>query len=337
MGLPVLLLLVTLLIAAPPPAAQQADGLPARYGAVVEAYRAGAADAAQEAATWPREELTRAPALAAGRGPRFAEAAALLHLRVASNTAASDWARGSAHLDTASALVQSLPPEEERFAERYYAVVATLFLAHGDVDGARAWVERGLQLFEFSAPIRTASGMVEELFAHRADPECAGLGCPAGAGRTLVPERLRQAAREYELALQRDPALAEARLRRGRVLSLLERDEEAIADLEPVVSSGTPRQQYLAHLFRGAIAVRRRDAATARQSYEAARALAPGRQTPLLALSHLDESLGDVAAARRLLAPLAAAAPAAGDPWWSYQNGGLDEETLAWLHDYVRQ
>ena len=96
------LLLVTLLVAAPPLAAQQADGLPARYGAVVEAYRSGAADAAQEAASWPGEELARAPALAAGRGPRFAEAAALLHLRVAINTASSDWVRGSAHLDAAS-------------------------------------------------------------------------------------------------------------------------------------------------------------------------------------------------------------------------------------------
>jgi hypothetical protein len=44
-----------------------------------------------------------------------------------------------------------------------------------------------------------------------------------------------------------------------------------------------------------------------------------------------------VTAARRLLAPLTAAAPVVEDPWWSYQNGGLDEETLAWLHDYVRQ
>ena len=56
-------------------------------------------------------------------------------------------------------------------------------------------------------------------------------------------------------------------------------------------------------------------------------------------MSHLEESLGNVMQARRLLAPLAGGGDRAADadPWWSYQNGGLDQEGLAWLHDYVRQ
>jgi predicted negative regulator of RcsB-dependent stress response len=331
-------LVASLATTVPLPAQGDAARL-SRYPALVDAYRSGSVDPAREVAAWPLDDVERLPPLAAGRGPRFAEAAALLHLRVAIDAASTDWSRGGAHLGASSALVQSLPPEEESFGERYYAVVTTLFLAHGDVDGARMWVERGLQLFQFSAPIRTASGMVEELLAHMADPECAGLGCPAGA-RTLVPARLAQAEREYGLALQRAPAYAEALLRRGRVRSLLEQDEEALQDLDAVIDAGSARQRYLAHLFRGAVMIRRGDAAAARQAYAAAQGLAPGRQTPLLALSHLEESLGNVLQARRLLAPLAVAAGnSAGDrdPWWSYQNGGLDEEGLAWLHAYVRQ
>ena len=333
----VLFLLLVSALTAAPLWAQGDEASLARYPALVDAYRIGGLEAARALSAWPLVTVERLPSLAAGRGSRFAEAAALLHLRVAIDLAATDWSRGSTHLAASTALVQSLPPEEERFGERYYAVVPTLYLAHGDVDGARGWVERGLRLFEFSAPIRTASGMVEELLAHLADPECAGLGCPTGAGRTLVPERLALAEREYGLALQREPAHAEARLRRGRVLSLLERDAEAQEALDGVARDGSPRQQYLANLFRGAIATRRGDAQAARQAYEAAQALAPGRQTPLLALSHLEERLGNAAEARRLLAPLASSGASSEDPWWSYQNGGVDEETLAWLHDYVRQ
>jgi hypothetical protein len=224
------------------------------------------------------------------------------------------------------------------FAERYHALVPTLFLAHGDLDGARRWVERGLQLFQFSAPIRTVSGMVEELLAHMADPECAGVECPSGGARAMVPERLRLAAREYGRALQRDPMSTEARLRLARVLALSGEDDNAMTELAAVVASGSPRHRYLAHLFRGAIMARRDDLAAARREYEAAMAAEPGRQTPALALSHLEERAGNISRAKSLLAPLARMdARGDPDPWWSYQNGGVDREALAWLVAYVRQ
>jgi Flp pilus assembly protein TadD len=122
------------------------------------------------------------------------------------------------------------------------------------------------------------------------------------------------------------------------VLALLERDDEALAELTLVVEGdASPRQRYLAHLFRGAVSAGRGDTVAARSAYEAAMALAPGRQTALLAMSHLEETAGNVARARALLAPLASGGADDEDPWWTYQNGGLDEETLAWLRDYVRQ
>ena len=81
----------------------------------------------------------------------------------------------------------------------------------------------------------------------------------------------------------------------------------------------------------------RQDAlATARREYEAAAAILPGTQTPLLALGHLEESVGNPAKARALLTPLAQAAAAA-DPWWSYQNGGVDAEMFEWLLAYIRR
>lgn len=316
------------------PCAAQAPSFD-RYSGLVNAYRSGDVAAVTGLATWAPADIERMLAPAAAGGPRFTETAALLHADVAIASAATDWLRGAAHLAASEALVRSLPPASEPFAERYYALVITLFLARGDADRARQWADRGLALFEFSAPIRTASGMVEELVAHLADPECVDSGCAAG-GASLVPLRLAAAEREYRVALERDPSLVEARLRLGRVLSLLDQRDEAAAAFARVIETGPPRARYLAYLFRGSMTRGAGNGADARRDYEAAMALDPAGQTARLALSHLAEASGDARRARQLVA-VTGRADGSVDPWWIYQNGGLDRDTLQWLIDYVRR
>ena len=262
----------------------------------------------------------------------------MLHAEVAVALATTDWPRGSSHLTMAEALAQALPPSAETFTERFYALVPTIFLSRGDPDGARPAVDRGLRLFEYSTYIRTVAGALEELFAHLADPECTAPGCGSGVAGGAVLVRLELAERNYRLALERDPAMIEARLRLGRVLALAGRDDQAVDALSLVAASGTTRAKYLAHLFRGAMAARRGDTAATRAAYEAARTLAPGFQTPYLALSHLEERAGNSARAQVLVAQMGArGADGARDPWWAYRNGGLDEEGLQWLRDHVRR
>jgi hypothetical protein len=321
-----------------PALSQAADTSFPRYTAMVDAYRAGDRAAITELGTWPVADVGRVLGEAAAAGTRFAEAAALLHTEVAAARATADWDRSAAHLAAAGALAQSLPSQEETFVQRQYTLAASILLSRGDADAARQWVDRGLTLDEFSAPLRTAAGAIEELLAHLADPECTGRDCTAGTANGSNAVHLHAAERHYRTALQRDAMFAEAHLRLGRVLSILGNEQEADAELAAAVSSPSPRVRYLAHLFRADLATRRPDEGAARREYEAARMDMPGAQTPYFALSHLDEAAGNAGRARETLAQFTRReSSASADPWWGYQNGALDDDTLQWLIAYVRQ
>jgi tetratricopeptide (TPR) repeat protein len=135
--------------------------------------------------------------------------------------------------------------------------------------------------------------------------------------------RLEQALAAYTQAVALDPSMAEAHLRLGRVLLLLDRPGEAGAAFEAMpASTADKRWRYLAEMFRADVAERRKDPAAARQRYEAALAVWPDSQGALLALSRIEAGEGDWPAAQ---ARLAALAPRAGgrpeDPWWAYGFG----------------
>ena len=220
---------------------------------------AATADAAAQAPA-----LERYVAQAVERGTRFVESEIVLHLE-------------AGRLEVADALALALPPSEEAFTERYHAVAATALLAQGDAAGARRRLDAALRVYEFSAPLRTASGMTEELAAHLADPECTGVGCRTGA-----------AEREYRLALQRDDKLEEARLRLGRVLALQGKASEARTELTRLSASSNTRIRYLSRLFA--------------EDYEGALAVLPGAQAPQIALSLRQDAAGNATAARQRMA-----------------------------------
>jgi hypothetical protein len=336
---PVVSLILAVAMAVPPAGAQTPDAPADRYAAIVETYRAGDDRAVADIRTWMPADIDGVLGSAAARGGRFAAAAAMLHTEAA--IAASGMnraAEGAAQLAAAAALVQSLPADAAAFIERYYGFAPTLFFARGDLDGARPWVERGLQLFQYSAPVNTAAGMLDELTAHVGDPECVGRECAAGGATTLAGSRLAAAGREYRIALERDPSYEEARLHLGRVLAMQGQDMEADAALAAVIESGSPRGRYLAHLFRGDLAANRDDRTAARREYEAAMTESPECQTPYLALAHLEDAAGNAVRARQLIAQWAQReADVSADPWWTYQNGGIDRNALQWLIDYARR
>jgi Tfp pilus assembly protein PilF len=154
----------------------------------------------------------------------------------------------------------------------------------------------------------------------------------------LTGARLAAAERDYRVALERDAMFVEARLRLGRVLARQGKDDEADAALTAAAAGDTARVRYLAHLFRGELADHRGDLAAARREYEAAMKEAPECQTPYLALGHLEDAAGNAARARQLVGQLAQLGPTStDDPWWSYQNGGINRDALQWLIDYVRR
>ncbi len=125
-------------------------------------------------------------------------------------------------------------------------------------------------------------------------------------------------------ALAADPRLVEASLRLGRVLTELERSEEALPHLRMAIETATDSAlAYYAHLFMGEAmhALGKRD--DARRHYENAIAVFPDSQAARLALGFVLRSEGDREAARTAIAPALEPSPRSkdDDPWWDYYDG----------------
>jgi tetratricopeptide (TPR) repeat protein len=310
-----------------------------QYLDAVLAYRRGDVDnGVDRLMGWSPEELKRA-ASAVADGPddwRLRASAAMLHIEVILHGRASTDTPISLHLALAERIIDKLDSPD--FTRRWYALAGSIYLASTDPTSASAFIDRGLRLFKNDAQLHMLDGAINEMRSHIADSnlhdrETVRL-TPPGGRRTLV-----LAETSYRRALDLDAALDEARLRLGRVISLRNDPKAARTDLERVARDAViPRLRYLAHLFLGAVAEYQHDLATARAEYREALAIGPTCQTPYIALTSVEEAMGHDVAARDLMARYAAlSADAAPDPWWFYQNGGIDEESLGWLRKQVLQ
>lgn len=161
--------------------------------------------------------------------------------------------------------------------------------------------QRALGLFPGDADIQFQAGCLHESLASARVQEAVRTATmPTGVTIAVKSERgeLETAERFFRRALEIDPAHHESRLRLGRVLGLLDRHDQAAAELRQVpddVDDLTIR--YYTALFLGheEEALGHRDAA--RAAYEHAGALFPLAQSPQIALSHLAREAGDRAAA----------------------------------------
>ena len=135
---------------------------------------------------------------------------------------------------------------------------------------------------------------------------------------------LEDAEASYTRAVREDPGFAEARVHRGRVLSLLGRHRDAAEELR--LASGLemgPRLRYFCELFLGRAEEAMGNRAAARDRYERASALHPGAQSPLLALAFLSRRAGDRPGAQEAMRKVLALPVRRGDqadPWWTYSR-----------------
>ena len=121
----------------------------------------------------------------------------------------------------------------------------------------------------------------------------------------------------------------------------MNRVEPAREALEAAAAtSGDPRVTYLAQLFLRALSSYQRDYPLARQAFQAALEIAPMCQTPYIALAFVERMTGPrrsgARAVRALFRPGNRHRSRA-DPWWAYQNGGLDDDNLVWLRAKVAE
>jgi tetratricopeptide (TPR) repeat protein len=127
----------------------------------------------------------------------------------------------------------------------------------------------------------------------------------------------------YRRALEIDPDLAPARLRRGRVLAQSGRPDAAASELEWVVTHSKDRELvYLAHLFHGRIHEDAGRLVEAAESYRLAVAQDPPSQAANLALGHVLDALGERAVAAEAWSKAAAGNDRkSDDAWWNYPFG----------------
>ena len=149
---------------------------------------------------------------------------------------------------------------------------------------------------------------------------------------------LRRAESLLRKSLAASPRFAEANLRLGRVLTQLQRHDEALPYLRTAIAESRDRTlSYYAHLFSGDAESSLARAADARLSYERALAIFPDAQAAQIGLAAVISAGGNREAALAAMLPTLTKPPdfrAGDDPWWEYYFG--DAANLEALLDQLR-
>jgi hypothetical protein len=333
------------------PRTASAQHTSAAYSSLIERYVAGDADAAVSSLSrWSRADVTRTSKEWARLAPvNQLRQAIMLHTEVAMAMAIEE-ARDLAgfHIAVAQGLVQrsfQSMKEHEReaspagiFAVRWHQLVASVFAGQAMLDDADWIIRSGLSLFPHAPMLYVARGVVREERITMGAMSSRGNNRGAGTMPSLGPARLLDmAAADYRHAIALDGARAIAWLRLGW-LHLRQGDSRADRDLDTAFEQAPDdRLRYLCHLIRGLAAERGNRLGAALQEYEAARAVGAGFQTAYVAVSRAHEALGQRDLARAVAQEYAARQERQEDPWWDFNIGGFDMETLASLRAEARR
>ena len=330
----------------PCPSASRAAAPPrtdtAAYAALVEEYVQGDGDAAlREIVTWKPEALTEVVGAIAtasiaesnasvqaravlGAFPAavmlHTEAGLLLNGQEDSEGAALQW-RHALRL----AELYPLTKKQAAFLRAWYRAFGLFCLSSYGVDNATSLLKRGVQRFPDDLPLALALGQVYEARG------TFWQGRVPSVHPDLPPEarkELRTAEALYREVLSRDPLRAEARLRLGRCLSLSDRADLALPELQRCGSStDDARLRYLALLFAGDLHRRESRLPEARQEFARAVEAWSGGQAAALSLAEALHALGERAEAGSALEAASAerGAPLRPDPFRSYSFGDRAE------------
>jgi tetratricopeptide (TPR) repeat protein len=208
----------------------------------------------------------------------------------------------------------------------YRATTAWLAAAYRLAD-LKAHLEKAASVFGDDAVTAFDRGCLYETFASRRVRAIIDT-TPQQTFTFDVPTRrasLTEASRHFRRAVELNPEMVDARLRLGRVLVLMGREDDGVTELQRALADASrPEWQYDASLMLGRAAGARGRLDAARQRFEAAEALYPRAQAPKLALARLAGSQGEVRRqADRVSAALSLDRERQqdDDPWWTYHQG----------------
>jgi tetratricopeptide (TPR) repeat protein len=227
------------------------------------------------------------------------------------------------HMEFGRLLLDSVTPnpsQDEMVKEWYIATTAC-----GLSRGRPLYIERHLNdavtIFQSDAWILFYAGVLHETYAtprYQNAPRLNFIKYSHGLKKT----ELELARKFFQRAVTVNPNFAEARLRLGHVSGLLGYHDQAASELQTAAAAlKDPQIQYYAALFLGNELAALGRTADARKQFEQAAALYPAAQSPLLALSELAHSDGDIRNAaieiERAFA-VAAYGRRRNDPRWKY-------------------
>jgi tetratricopeptide (TPR) repeat protein len=316
------------------------------YLALAREYAAGRGnDATARLALWGRPDLTAA-AVAASLTASVHDllAAAMLHTDVANAIIDTEPETARFHINIAQrALIVAGERIGQRdrlepFIRRWFRFVASVYTSSELLKEASEHVQRGLDRFPEDAGLYVARGIIVEVNVRKnLVHDWRRHTVYSADNRASVEAAMKAAMNDYLRALSIDSHNAEAHLHLGWVRFVLGDGREKGEFAAALADAENDTVRYLAHMFLGGLAVRENQLADALQEYELARAAGPDFQTPLVALSRVEQTLGHDSRARELaLAALQLEKSSADDPWWDHRIG-FDRESLYWLRDEVRR
>jgi tetratricopeptide (TPR) repeat protein len=227
------------------------------------------------------------------------------------------------HMEFGRFLLDSVTPtpSQDEMAKDWYIATAASGLSSGRPGYIEKHLEDAVNLFPSDARIVFYAGMLHETYAtprYQNAPALIGIKYSHGSKKN----ELELARKFFQNAVTANPNFAEARLRLGHVSGLLGYHNQAASELQTASAAVTdPQMQYYAALFLGNELAALRRTADARKQFERAAALYPAAQSPLLALSELAHSDGDIRnAAIEIERAFAVAANGRrrNDPRWKY-------------------
>ena len=234
-----------------------------------------------------------------------------------------DYESQGRHMEFGRFLLDSVTPSpsQDEMTREWYIATAAYGLSRGRPGYIYQHLDNAVKLFPFDAQILLFAGSLHETYAtprYQNVPRLRGIKYSHGTKKS----ELELARNLFQRAVLANPDFAEARLHLGHVLGLLDYHTKAVSELQKAAASIRDSElQYFNALFLGNELASLRRIEEARIQFQQAAELYPDAQTPLISLSQLAHSDGDIQNASLVIErafAVADSSPRGNDPRWKY-------------------